>query len=488
MYWQESNSKMESKNQPPDFVNPQHLTISQELADGEVADWSGGFDCVLGNPPWERIKLAEKEWFAQRNPKIADAPNAAARKRMIEALRERDFPLHAAFLADARKAEGESILVRNTGRYPLCGRGDVNTYSIFAELNRSLLSSAGRVGCIVPTGIATDATTQYFFRDLIERQSLVGLYDFENRQGIFPGIDSRMKFCLLTLAGPDRPQQRPDFIFFALDVEDLADPERRLALTADDIELIHPNTRTCPTFRSKKDAELAKAIYRRVPVLVREARDGQAEENPWGVNFLRMFDMSNDSSLFRTREQLEAEGWELHGNIFERNGERFLPLYEAKLFHQFDHRFATYDGSASGDESTRDMTIAEKADASTVIMPRYWVAEKNVAERLDKTEISIQSRQTDRLHSAGSKTSWLDVGVQEDHQRDQRKDALVLAGTGTGGRRLRLRDATIHCWALAMRNLSVATNERTVIFTLVPHKSLGNSGSIAAIFRSTSDG
>ena len=28
----------------------------------------GGFDCVLGNPPWERVKIQEKEWFRRSQP------------------------------------------------------------------------------------------------------------------------------------------------------------------------------------------------------------------------------------------------------------------------------------------------------------------------------------------------------------------------------------------------------------------------------------
>ena len=101
---------------PPDDAQPEN----------EQTGWNGGFDVVLGNPPWERVKLQEKEWFAKRNPDIANAPNAAARKRMIESLRTSEPLLHSAFLEAVRQAEGESHLLRNAGRFPLCGRGDIN--------------------------------------------------------------------------------------------------------------------------------------------------------------------------------------------------------------------------------------------------------------------------------------------------------------------------------------------------------------------------
>jgi len=392
---------------------------TDQIGEDELAGWAGGFDCVLGNPPWERIKLQEKEFFAARNPEVANAPNAAARRRMIEKLKETDPPLYHAFQEALRRADGESTLVRDTGRYPLCGRGDVNTYSIFAELKRSLLNPAGRVGCIVPSGIATDDTTKFFFQDLIETGSLVSLYDFENRKGIFPAIDSRMKFCLLTMrarvegriansewrmeeAGDRSPEAGlvpadhsplatrhsppADFVFFALDVSDLAEPDKHFTLSAEEIALLNPNTRTCPIFRSRADAELTKAIYRRVPVLIKEARDGRPEENPWGISFLRMFDMSNDSHLFRTREQLEAEGFTLEGNIFRKRQrmasgewrvEEYLPLWEDWMMHHFEHRYQS--------NGALDTTHDQHRDSAFVVQPRYWVLRHDVIEHADNS-------------------------------------------------------------------------------------------------------
>ena len=334
-----------------------------------------GFDVVLGNPPWERIKLQEKEWFAARRPDIAEAPNAAARRRMIAALEREDPALFAAFQQDRANAENGSSYVRNSGAFPLCGRGDVNTYALFAELARHLQSPIGRVGIIVPSGIATDDTTKFYFQDLLDHSALVSLYDFENRRGIFPGVHRSYKFCLLTLAGSHRPAtQGAEFVFFAQQVADLKESERRFTLTAEEIALLNPNTRTCPIFRSRRDAELTKGIYRRVPVLVKE---GPPQENPWGIQFLRMLDMTNDSHLFRTRVQLETEGWHLSGNRFVRDGEVYLPLYEAKLLHHFDHRWATYEGT-----DIRDVALMEKCDPAFEVLPRYWVQKEEVDSRL----------------------------------------------------------------------------------------------------------
>jgi hypothetical protein len=370
--------------------------VKGEEPDNELTGWCGGFDVVLGNPPWERIKLQEKEWFAAHGrPDIAEARTAAIRSGLISRLATRfegderteeafdsDRRLHAAFLEDRRAAEGETQLVRQSGRYPLCGRGDVNTYSLFAELNRNLISPTGRVGCIVPTGIATDDTTKLFFQDLVGSGSLASVLGFENEEFLFPGVHHSTKFCLLTLTGKERPQRRIDFVFFARQVEHVSEPERRFVLSAADLALISPNTRTSPVCRSARDAGLTKAIYHRVPVLIRE---GEPPANPWCVAFLRMFDMAGDSELFYSAKDLSGEGWQLQGNIFRKGDAEYLPLYEAKMLHHFDHRWGTYEGqtqSQAKQGKLPEFTTEQHADPHKFVLPRHWVAASEVADKL----------------------------------------------------------------------------------------------------------
>ena len=271
----------------------------------------GGFDLILGNPPWERIKLQEQEFFAVRDPEIANAPNKAARDRMIKALaaapgNSTEYALHAAFIAAKREAEATSEFVRvgeaDGGRFALTGRGDVNTYALFAELFAAL--SRRRAGVIVPTGIATDATTAPFFARLVKARRLARLVDFENRAKLFPAVDSRMKFALLTL-GRDEPAAR--FAFFLTEPAQLADPERNFTLSPAAIAAINPNTKTAPVFRSRADAELTAKIYANAPVLVDKGAGKTG--NPWGVSFMTMFHMSNDSHIFRTAADLERAGF-----------------------------------------------------------------------------------------------------------------------------------------------------------------------------------
>ncbi|MCG6568147.1 N-6 DNA methylase [Tessaracoccus sp. ZS01] len=368
-----------------------HLFRPSSDADGP--GWDGGFDVVLGNPPWEHVELKEQEFFAIRDPDIANA-SGARRKRMIKDLPANAPGLAAEFENAKRHLDCTRHFLANSGRFPLCGRGRVKTDTVFAELGRSLLASHGRFGFVLPTGIATDATTQYFFKDLVQSASIVSLYDFENRKPLFVGVDSRFKFCLLTLAGRSDPVERAEFAFFAHDPSDLLKEDARFELTPEEIQLLNPNTGTCPIFRTRRDAEITLSIYRRVPVLINE--NDPVNGNPWGISFMQgLFNMTSDSHLFHTREELEADGWTLNGNVFERplaaaererererennsaGVERMMPLYEAKMLHLYDTRWATYDQNGS----IRAMTEDEKAQHASPL-PRYWVAENEIDRKL----------------------------------------------------------------------------------------------------------
>lgn len=362
------------------FLHP-HLAFPQvfrtvnpgEEPDNSDQAWTDGFDVVVGNPPWERMKLLEREWFALRSPDIAAKP-AGTRKKAIHELVETDPALHMEWVSALRLAEGESQFVRSSGRFPLCGRGrDINTSAAFAELARQLVDVSGRTGMIVPTAIATDDTTKFFFQDLVGRGSLVSLFDFEN-QGIFPEVHNSYKFCILTLRGGSRPSPESDFVFFAHSVSEIDDPERRFVLSASDFASLNPNTRTCPIFRSRRDAEITKGIYSRLPVLA-TAGDGA---DTWGIRTKPgLFHMGNDASLFRTAAQLEGEGLVLQGNRYVGEGRLYLPMIEAKMVHLYSPRWATFDGVAS-----RVLDERELSDPNYSPLPRYWVNSIDVEARL----------------------------------------------------------------------------------------------------------
>lgn len=355
---------------------------------------AGGFDCVLGNPPWERIKLQEKEFFASRSAEIVKAINKAAREKLIKLLPQNNPELAQAWEDAKHDADAQGKFIRESGRFPLTAVGDINTYAVFAETTRRLISSDGRVGVIVPTGIATDDTCKKFFGDLIQKQNLASLYDFENREHLFDVLHTKTKFCLLVLSGI--LTAKIYFSFMSTKVQDLKDERQVFSLSPQDIALLNPNTLTCPVFRTSADAELTKKIYQRVPVLENE----KTGDNPWHISFMRMFDMSNDSGLFKN----EA-------------GDGLVPLYEAKMFWHFDHRWGTYEGS-----DIQDVNLAKKSDVSYQVTPRYYVNRVEVENKL------------------GDK--WLKN------------------------------------WLLGFRGITDSRNERSGVFSLIPKVAVGNSSPV----------
>lgn len=363
-----------------DRENPAIIAAQQACRQANVFHWhlafpevfeKGGFDCVLGNPPWERAKIQEKEWFANRCQSIATASNAAARKRLIEALGSGELPemeatqqrnLYAEFHQALHLAGACSLFFhitgKNGGRFPLSGVGDVNMYALFAETNSLLKSENGRAGFIVPTNIATDAATSVYFGDLVARKAISSLYDLENRAKLFPEVDSRQRFCCFTLA----PSENISVACYMTHPKQLEDKRRIAHLKVEDFAGINPNTGTCPLFRCEADAELAVKLYRKAPILINE-RTG---ENPWGIKFGTMLHMSNDSHLFLAEK---PEGVDVQ------------PLYEGKLIHHYDHRFNIFTGEG---EDVRNLTPEEHNDPNHEITPRYWVRRSDVIAKLPK--------------------------------------------------------------------------------------------------------
>jgi hypothetical protein len=347
---------------------------------------AGGFDCVIGNPPWERMKLQQREFFALGAPDIASALSAATRKKLIAEAEKTRPELFQRFTEAAASAERTLAYIRACDAFPLTARGDVNTYMVFAELARKLVAPTGRVGLLVPSGIATDDTTKHFFSDLMDKQRLVALYDFENRKGVFPDVDGRFKFSVLLMTGEKVKTPQASFVFFAHQVEDLADKHRQIELSAKDLKLVNPNTKTCPIFRSRRDAELTKAIYRRVPVLIDENR--KAGGNPWGVRFVRMFDQTNDAEKFVDGATLKEQGYTLDGNRWTKEKkDRYLPLYEAKMVQAYDHRAAGVRieaGNWMRQGQTDDTSLVEHQNPEFAVQPRFWVNEAEVDGTFEK--------------------------------------------------------------------------------------------------------
>ncbi|WP_432174086.1 Eco57I restriction-modification methylase domain-containing protein [Streptomyces sp. Tue6028] len=370
--------------------------------------WAGGFSCVVGNPPWDKVDFEDKKYFSVVEPSIAAISGTARRTRIVEW--ERENPeAGERYRAARRMVKSTFLFASSSGAFPMCAAGltvkgvtMLQTDQLFTERFASVVAPQGRFGAIIPTAIATSAGAQHLFSGFTQRGALASLYDFENKKPLFEGVDSRYKFCLLSLNGRGLTEPAAKFAFFLHDTADLEDADRVFALSPEEITLINPNTGTLPIFRSRRDADLTATIYRWIPVLWDEARpDG----NPWGIAFKRLFDMTDDSDLFRSREVLLRDGWTLEGNVFVRDGERMLPLYEGKMAHHFDHRWNSYFGTSN--EDRRRVEHAEKQDPAAVPDPRYWIAkEGDIATVRNRREVKVPGV-SKRLEEVRWDRDWL---------------------------------------------------------------------------------
>ncbi len=333
----------------------------------------GGFDCVIGNPPWERIKQQKREFFSLV-PEVIAEPHPAKARTLIETFEKSKPDLYKRWTDALAGSEALSSHLRKSGHFELTARGDVNTYMVFAELARKLVAPNGRAGLLVPSGIATDDTTKHFFADLMEKQSLVALFDFENKKGHFQDVHRAFKFSVLLMTGSAVKHPQASFVFFAHDIEDLAEKERQITLSARDLKLVNPNTRTCPIFRTKRDAELTKAIYRRVPVMVDKAR--KEGGNGWSVRLWTMFHQSGDAEHFKRPDELKDQGCKLQdGDFVESKGKRFVPVYEAKMVQSFDHRAASIETTSTNwlrHGQTDETSLVEHQNPEFRAIPRWW--------------------------------------------------------------------------------------------------------------------
>ena len=341
----------------------------------------GGFDAVIGNPPWDRIKLQEVEWFATRSPELALAPTAAARKTGIQQLRDKGAPLADEFDAAKERADKLGELIRASGNYPLLGGGDINLYSLFVERAMGLIKPDGFVGLLTPSGIYADKIASAFFKSLSSSGRVGGLFDFENRKIFFKDVHASFKFCALIFGGTERRFDETECAFFLHDIETISDPNRCFALAPSDFARVNPNTGTAPIFRTRRDAEITRRIYERHPVLV--DRSQGEERKAWPVRYATMFHMTNDSHLFRTATQLDSEGfYPVQGNRWKRGDDLYLPLYQGRMIHQFDHRA---NSVVINPENTHNPYLSEEVTdeqhADPIFLPQsqYWIPASQVA-------------------------------------------------------------------------------------------------------------
>lgn len=395
-----------------DSEHPAVIAAQQACRQADVFHWhlafpevfqKGGFDCVLGNPPWEIVEIKEEEWFSGKNDIIAQA-SGSTRKKYIDLLKKGELhkSLNKPKARHERIEEEEKALYssyvealhsssvansfyhlsgENGGRFCLTRYGKANLYALFSETSYRLHKSQGRVGIIVQTGIATDKGTSQFFNHLVKQKHIQTIQIYENRDKLFSDVDSRKGFCCLTLA----ESTTIDVVSYLTHPKQLEDKRRIAHLSIEDFAGINPNTGTCPLFRCEADADLTAKIYKTFPILKNE----KTKENFWDLNIRKgLFNTTSNSNLF---------------HISPDNCIAPLPLYEGKIFHQYDHRHTSFVGSGETGKNKKVET-KEKELPEYEFNPRFWVETIEIAKKLKNTKVSFFIGYRDICRSTDERT------------------------------------------------------------------------------------
>jgi Eco57I restriction-modification methylase len=284
-----------------------------------------GFSCVLGNPPWDKIKAERDSFYLQFDPLIRQL-QGTERSRRIDVLhqenpdiesqwRHHEFKQSAlaetlitagiyfhqlAVIEDQTDGEkGEPIIRRKTtGADPDCFR-------FFLERAWQLVAKGKAVGMVMSSGLHLGQGSTGLRRLLLDECDLKVLVKFDNEMGVFPGVHNQFKFDLVVFNKGGRTA-RTDAAFFSREntaaLLDFRNHRCFVRLEADYIHRLSPQTLTIFEFRGQGDFDLVRTAYR----LHKPFSEGLMRE--LGLKYRTEFHMGNMAFLFRSRDWLRRHG------------------------------------------------------------------------------------------------------------------------------------------------------------------------------------
>ena len=342
----------------------------------------GGFDLSLGNPPWDLYQFDDREFFASRDPTIANTISAKKRRTMAEELSRTAPNLYHEFVVAKQRSDAIQHLIHHTGRFPLTSVGRLNSAPLFAEESIRLLNPKGRSGIVVPASIAFDTFNRFFFDYLTTNKRIHTLFGFQEIRQFFPDTDSRIPFCLLCVGGMGQFQEG-DYVFDIENLSELSDQDRHVNMSSVEMQLFNPNTLTCPLIRSSRAASILKTMYRSIPVIRRESSHSNPKVTPWYYESLLLVMLDSNNDELKSTERLLGLGGVFANNSYHLADKSWLPVLEGKMIDQYNHRFASYEHVGDGRPSKLpEANLNDLANPNYTPSAFYWLPEQTVADRL----------------------------------------------------------------------------------------------------------
>ncbi len=345
------------------------------------AERKGGFDAIVGNPPWDRFEFEEIPWFAARDPQIALEPLKSKRQEMIAALKELRPDLLRQFNEAQERRTQASKIVRSGGGYCELNSGKLNIYKIFVERSRQLIRENGMIGLLTPIGIGTDHNVSGFIQNVTAGDHLKAFIAFENRRHwLFEDVHAEDQPTVFIVGGKSRRFRKFDYAVKLHQLPTDEDAPQPVELSKETLNRLNPNTGTMPILRTTEGLRLLTKAYDNFPILIEG--QGRNERPLYPIRYRQMVNMTSRSEGFRTAKMLtEQEGaWPVGEGCFQSAKGLWLRLYEGKMVSIYNHRYAgvrnpTERISGQGVAVHSDLTDLENPNFLPV--PRYWILESD---------------------------------------------------------------------------------------------------------------
>lgn len=366
----------------------------------------GGFDLVVGNPPWEQYKGEEQPFFKQHLPRIA-AMTSETRKKAIADLEHTDPTMFTRWKTYQAGQERLAHFAKSSGRYTRTSN-EANTYVLFTEL---AADSSANVGLIVKSGIATDAAPSAVWKRLVRARRVRAVLDMVNQEPsgkrVFPAVAAVERFTVLHLGPPSDNPPLASMLNFGV-AEASTNPLR--PWTRDELRTFAPRTETLPSSGDPAEIALALDLQDKFPTLDFSETDGL---NRWGLKYSRLFDSSGAKSKGWL---LRGPALETHGFVLGRDkryrhpdGREAVPVYEGQMANRWDHRARTFEGYAGrklygAKPGIPWVSDVQHRDQSFEVQPRYWMYSAVASARLD--EIAPEGNTLLALRAIGR--TWTD--------------------------------------------------------------------------------
>ena len=342
-----------------------------------------GFDVIVGNPPWDKTKFSDTDFFPQYHSNyrtLKNSEKAAVQKRLLESAH-----IKSAYETTLHERTVGNEYYKDKSVFPLNkGAGDGNLFRLFVERNLGLLNAGGSLNYVLPSALMFEEGSTGLRQHIFTQAQLRFFYSFENNKGIFPEVHRSYKFALMQIVNTPPGVDAPpiDTAFYVLDAADLQRPETHVPYPLDTIKALSPEHWSLMELRNGADLPILEKCYSAFATL-----------SPDWLDFRRELHMTDDKDLF-----------------IEKNAPGLLPLYEGKMIWQYNHLYGE---------------------------PQYWLNTVAFDQRLHSNE----------LHRMAQDLNVTKTEVAK-HVEAIRYDREFVR--------------------LGFRDIASNTNERTLIFSLIP--------------------